>query len=439
MFTGFASENTPAIQVWDFFRPYTGTARVSLADDCAPIQIIRTGGNTTAIQLYLPSAPIEGKQIKIVNTIFGSSAQQIFLYASDVSSLGTLVEILNIGAGQTVDICYSKNLISFGSVSGYVATGWVTLNSAPASSANHYAVVLAGSGNKATQPYSAVIGGSGNTASASYASVFCSQNSTVNNIRATVIGGSGHTASADLAAVVGGGTNTASGSSAAVVGGSSNTASGTSAAVVGGETSAASGTYSAILGGSFNTANATNASVVGGQSNTANSNSGIVAGGRSGTTRLIQGNTVLPASAAPINATTGVQQLATLLLGRQTTDATATVLTSNTSAASTTNQVILPNNSAYTFQGTCIANVTAGGTTSGWKFEGVIKRGANAASTALVAAVTPLVIAQDAGAVTWVLAITADTTNGGIKVEVTGAAATTIRWVTKIETTEVTF
>jgi hypothetical protein len=99
----------------------------------------------------------------------------------------------------------------------------------------------------------------------------------------------------------------------------------------------------------------------------------------------------------------------------------------------------LPNNSAYTFQGTCIANVTGGSTTSGWKFEGVIKRGANAASTTLVAAVTPTVIAQDALATTWVLAITADTTNGGIAVTVTGAAATTIRWVSKIETTEVTF
>jgi hypothetical protein len=57
----------------------------------------------------------------------------------------------------------------------------------------------------------------------------------------------------------------------------------------------------------------------------------------------------------------------------------------------------------------------------------------------LVAAVTPTVIAQDVGAATWVLAITADTTNGGIAVTVTGQAATTIRWVTKIETTEVTF
>ena len=153
----------------------------------------------------------------------------------------------------------------------------------------------------------------------------------------------------------------------------------------------------------------------------------------------IVGNFVTPASNSPIASTAGVQQLGTLLIGCETTNATATVLRSNTSAAGTTNQVILPNNSAYTFQGTCIANVTAGGTTSGWKFEGVIKRGANAASTALVAAVTPTVIAQDAGASTWVLAITADTTNGGIAVTVTGAAATTIRWVAKIETTEVTF
>jgi hypothetical protein len=61
MFTGFASENTPAIQVWDFFRPSAGTAirNVSLADDCAPIQYCRTGGETFTMRLYLPSAPIE--------------------------------------------------------------------------------------------------------------------------------------------------------------------------------------------------------------------------------------------------------------------------------------------------------------------------------------------------------------------------------------------
>lgn len=44
-----------------------------------------------------------------------------------------------------------------------------------------------------------------------------------------------------------------------------------------------------------------------------------------------------------------------------------------------------------------IANVTGGGNTSGWELKGVIKRGANAASTALVRSVTTTLIAQDAG------------------------------------------
>ena len=52
MFTGFASENTPAIQVWDYFSTFAGTSRIALADDCAPIQYFKTGGVSTAIQLF---------------------------------------------------------------------------------------------------------------------------------------------------------------------------------------------------------------------------------------------------------------------------------------------------------------------------------------------------------------------------------------------------
>jgi hypothetical protein len=60
-------------------------------------------------------------------------------------------------------------------------------------------------------------------------------------------------------------------------------------------------------------------------------------------------------------------------------------------------------------------------------------------TTALVG--TPRIdnIGYDAGAVLWAFTLTADTTNGGLKVTVTGQTATTIRWVAKIETTEVTF
>lgn len=398
MFTGFASENTPAIQVWDFFQTFAGSfsnRNISLTDDCAPIQYFKTGGgNQQILRLYLPSAPIEGKQIKIINSRYGSTDQRISIYASDVGGNGTSGHIALLGQGQTLDCCYSKNFISFGTISGLKATGWITLNQATTGAVNYNSLVIGGDENTAFGNYSTVVGGFGNSATSSYSGVFGAQGSSANNSYAQVLGGFQCNSSAP---------------------------------------------NSVVLNGSSNTSNGSASTVINGNNNLANSTNGIVISGSYGTTRSIEGNTVSPASKSPIASAAGVTQSALLVLGVITTNAVATVLRSNTSAAGTTNQVILPNNSAYTFQGTCIANVTGGSTTSGWKFEGVIKRGANAASTTLVSAVTPTVIAQDGLAATWVLAITADTTNGGIKVEVTGAAATTIRWVSRIETTEVTF
>jgi hypothetical protein len=161
--------------------------------------------------------------------------------------------------------------------------------------------------------------------------------------------------------------------------------------------------------------------------------------GLNATTRAIVGNIASSACETPIGSGVGTHQAALLILGRQTTDATATVLASNSSAASTTNQIILPNNSAYYFKGSVIANVTGGGNTKAWAIEGAIKRGANAASTALVGSASVVSAYADAGASTWAIAVTADTTNGGLAVTFTGQASTTIRCVAKLETTEVTF
>jgi uncharacterized Ntn-hydrolase superfamily protein len=162
-------------------------------------------------------------------------------------------------------------------------------------------------------------------------------------------------------------------------------------------------------------------------------------GGVGGSTRGVLGNTVFPASSTPLSSPIGSSQSSLLVLGKQTTDATATVLTSDGNAASTTNQVILPNNSAYYFKGSVIANVTGAANGASWSFEGAIMRGANAASTVLIG--TPAInrVAATAGATAWAIALTADTTNGGLAVTVTGAASTTIRWVCKAETTETTF
>ena len=120
-----------------------------------------------------------------------------------------------------------------------------------------------------------------------------------------------------------------------------------------------------------------------------------------------------------------------------TTDATATVLLTGGGSASTINQVILPNNSAYAFTGTIVARQqAAGGTQSAaWKIEGLIRREGTAASTVLVASAVNT-ISNVPG---WVIALTADTTNGGLAVTATGAASTSIKWLATINTSEVTY
>ena len=302
------------------------------------------------------------------------------------------------------------------------------------------AVIAGGEGNLVSGLRGVVGGGGLNTASGQESTVSGGRSNTASSNYSFIGGGQSNTAQTNThATVCGGSTNTASGQRSFIGGGEGNTASASWCGCLSGINNAASGTYSAIAGGSGSVASASNSFVGGGDNNRANGISSCISGGANGTARLIAGYHVFPACSAPIATTQGCTQSGLLLLARQTTDATATVLTSNSSAAGTTNQVILPNNSAYSFSGEVIAGVTGGGNTARWTIDGAIKRGANAASTAMVGTATVTMTHNDAGAATWVVAVTADTTNGGIAVTVTGAAATTIRWVCKINTTEMTY
>jgi hypothetical protein len=143
------------------------------------------------------------------------------------------------------------------------------------------------------------------------------------------------------------------------------------------------------------------------------------------------------AYASNMFAAIGDAQTGTFVLRQATTDATATVLTTDGDAAGTTDQVILPNNSAYAFTGTVVARQKAanGTASAAWKVEGLIRREANAASTTLVFSMVTAI----SNLPLWTLALSADTTNGGLAVTATGAAATNIRWVATVQTSEVTF
>jgi hypothetical protein len=268
-------------------------------------------------------------------------------------------------------------------------------------------------------PHGVVVGGGNNQATGSY----------------SFIGGGGdagqsfnrNVASGDWSTVAGGRANQATAYGAIVCGGAdpffggSNLASGSASSILGAANNTASGYQSTVLGGTANTA-----------SGTASRASGLYA-----TTRAIAG-----AFANGYNGfgsfAGGTCQYVTYILQAGTTDATPKVLTADNGAASTTTQVILPNNSAYTFRGEVVSGVTGGGNAKSWTIEGLIKRGANAASTTLVG-VTVMSPFGDVGAATWTIAVTADTTNGGLAVTFTGQAGTTIRTVAQIRTTEMTF
>jgi len=135
----------------------------------------------------------------------------------------------------------------------------------------------------------------------------------------------------------------------------------------------------------------------------------------------------------------GTSQGGYYVLALNTTDATSSSLVTNggTNAASTTNQIILPDNSAYAFHGTIVARQQAsqGTASAAWKIEGLIRREGSAGTTVLVNSATTVLDNTPA----WGMALTADVTNGGLAITVTGAAATNIRWVATIHTSEVTY
>lgn len=457
--TGFtAAESTAAPNATVFVDSLTASAASTDAD----VAFVAKGAGATLAQV--PTATAAGGNKR---GLFATDWQKSRTAATHVASGNSSV----VGGGRNNSASGAGSFIGGG--------GWDGSTNGGNTASGTASVVAGGFNNTANRPYSFVVGGSNNnavTAATGYNFVVGGLSNTCTTNYSIVVGGDSNSVTGVYGAVLGGFTNRAQFQNCATVvngannssngafsfignGGSltnaanGNTASSDYSAVVNGEANTASNQYAFIGSGSSNTANGFMSSIVGGAGNTssgfistvsggtnniANGDLTIINGGKLGTARSIAGYSVFPACNEPIAASNGVHQSAVLLLARQTTDATATRLTSNTSSAATTNQLILPNNSAYYFRGSVTSGVTGGGNSAMWTFEGGIKRGANAASTILIQSVINPV-AADAGASTWIVALSADTTNGGLAVTVTGQASTTIRWVCKIETTEMTF
>jgi len=125
------------------------------------------------------------------------------------------------------------------------------------------------------------------------------------------------------------------------------------------------------------------------------------------------------------------------VLYTSTTSATPSVLTTDGSAAGSTNQIILPNNSAYMFSILVVARqqASSGTATGSWKIEGVIRREGTAATTTLISSS----LTTFSNPTNWAIAVSDDTTNGGLAITATGVASTNVRWSASVTTSEVIY
>lgn len=262
-------------------------------------------------------------------------------------------------------------------------------------------------------------------ASGNFSVVGGGQDNRATGTSSVVAGGNNNNASGQESGALSGNGNSATSTYSVVCGGFSNSASATYAAVLGGQGSSASGQHSAVLGGDSGTASGARSAVIAGLSSRADADGSVAIGDYSSTS----GVTGAVAIASGRFSATGDAQRTDLVLRGNTTGATPKVLTSDNSAAASTNQLMLQNSAAVVVKGLVVARENATGDSKAWEFTAHIRRGANAAATAMVAACTPIVVANDIGAAAWALAVTADTTNGTLAVTFTGEAAKTIRTV----------
>lgn len=331
--------------------------------------------------------------------------------------------------------------------------------------ASGYGSIAGGNANIASGSYSTALGNT-NTATYDYAVAlgrFCNATST-----SFAIGVSCNASGAGSVAL--GGTNTSSGASSTTLGsnctaggqysisggynnsasayqttaiGASCTASNTNSTAIGyrckatGDTSlvlggyyysdsTASGQNSVVLG--FGTASSNFATALG-SSNTA-SGTYSTAIGYGSNTFGVSGRIAMSGN---IFTSGGDAQKSIVRMGRRTTDATLTTLTTDNGALiSVDTQLTLQNQQLIRFKGTLTGKQSGSTNVGVWDIDGVIVRGANAGTTTLVG--TPTITAVTNLNSWGTPTITADTTNGCLKIEVQGLAGTNIQWLAILDT-----
>ena len=388
-------------------------------------------GTYTASGTTLSRTVLESSNADAALNLTGSAVVYVSATAEDIPSLELYAEN---PSSPTAPSATGTNAVAIGSSA--VADGTNAVAIGTGSDASSFSVSIGSNANTGGSPNAVAIGRIG-TVTYAPSSVIIGHDATAASYinYQTAIGYSAKTNAEGAVALSESYAGGADSFAAAIANSTSSYGATGANSVAIGKTNKAQSTWSSAIGGSLNIASDTGATVTGGYTNTA---SGLYS--RSGGREAKSDKYGKDAWASGQFSAQGDAQAGTFVLRSDTTDATPEALTSSNSAASTTNQIILPNNSAYSFSGTIIARqqASAGSDYASWEIKGALLRDGTATSTVLGNGIKNKLFAS-AGASAWDIALTADTTNGGLKIEVTGTAATNIRWVATVNTSEVTY
>ena len=388
---------------------------------------------------------LESSNADAALNLTGSAVVYVSAVAEDIPSLELYAE--NYDGTSTKPSATGDNAVAIGSGSLASSTSAIAIGTSASNFGSSETVVIGRSASAYLATGSLSVGYS-SAVNGSYATGV-GYDVTVNNARSSGIGYKAYTSADDSFSIGMARTSGVFGLSAQISSTSSSYGAKSTHGIAIGKNTVANGSYGVSVG-SFNSQTGTGGLIVGygntstgtgsvivGYSSKALADYSLAAGYYSGSNEI---GKYAYASGTFSAGSWGTAQQGTFVLRSDITDATPEALTTNNSAASIDNQIILPNNSAYSFSGTIIARqqASAGSEYASWEVKGALLRDATAATTVLGNGIKNKLFAS-AGASAWDIALTADTTNGGLAITVTGAAATNIRWVATVNTSEVTY
>jgi hypothetical protein len=313
-----------------------------------------------------------------------------------------------------------------------------------------YSAIGGGFSNNINGFGSTISGGASNSVSyGTYGTYFATiggglRNSVFEGYLATIAGGQSNSAGADCGwTTVGGGLqNRAQGSFATIAGGAGNTIGGNCdflpdnpyASIGGGLNNYSFGRWATIAGGVGNQvvppANffspPSGGTISGGQSNIVTGSYGTIPGG----SQAVSANYGQMAYASGGFATNGDAQTSVYVCRGTTSDATTNELFLDGLAQ----RMTMPTNSTWTFD-VLVSGRASNGNSAGFQILGTAEN--NNGVTAFLT--TPTKVLANKDIATWDANMYASGTNGALIVRVTGGAATSIRWVATVRTTEVIY